>query len=30
MELLGLLSYALFFLNLVGIYAILALGLNMQ
>jgi branched-chain amino acid transport system permease protein len=30
MDLAGLLAYALFFLNLVGIYAIMALGLNMQ
>jgi len=30
MEITGLLAYAVFFLNLVGIYAILALGLNMQ
>ncbi len=30
MDLAGLLAYGLFFLNLVGIYAIMALGLNMQ
>lgn len=30
MELTGLLAYAIFFLNLVGIYAIMTLGLNMQ
>ncbi len=30
MEWSGLLAYAIFFLNLVGIYAIMALGLNMQ
>ncbi len=30
MELTGLIAYAIFFLNLVGIYAIMTLGLNMQ
>lgn len=30
MDIVGLAAYAVFFLNLVGIYAIMALGLNMQ